>query len=121
MDSLLNVLKSAKEDTNKVNTLAEITELCAEEDVLKYAEPALKLSEKLNFKKEIANSLNNIGYFYSNRGESEKALQNYTRALKIQEEIGNEDGIAGALNNMAIIYSYQGQVEKALENSTHII
>ena len=42
MDSLQNLLKVAKEDTNKVKILYELSEECAEEDILKYAIPALE-------------------------------------------------------------------------------
>jgi hypothetical protein len=52
-DSLLAVLKNTRNDTNRVKLLCQLSELCEEKDILKYAEPALALSEKLNFKKGI--------------------------------------------------------------------
>ena len=90
IDSLLSVLKTAREDSNKVNILYQLSELCDAEDILKYAEPSLKLSEKLNYKKGIANSFNNIGFVHSENGQVEKALEFYIHALKIQEEIGDK-------------------------------
>ena len=64
IDSLLSLLKTAKEDTNKVNILYELSEECSEEDILKYAQAALLLAEKLNYKKGVAVASNNIGYVY---------------------------------------------------------
>src|SRR6476620_3359127 len=77
MDSLQNLLKFAKEDTNKVKILYELSEKCAQEDILKYAIPALELAEKLNFKKGIADALNNIGYAYGASGNLSEALEYY--------------------------------------------
>ncbi|HXL54897.1 MAG TPA: tetratricopeptide repeat protein, partial [Chitinophagaceae bacterium] len=115
IDSLQNLLSTAKEDTNKVNILYKISEECAEEDILKYAIPALKLAEKLNFKKGIADASNNVGYAYAGFGNVSRALEYYYKSLKIREEIRDKEGIAGSLNNIAVIYNNQGDVLKALE------
>lgn len=114
VDSLLAVLKTAKEDTNKVNTLFTLSEYCAEEDILQYAEAALRLSEKLNYKKGIANSLGNIGFAYFNQGQIERALEYFLRSLKIQEEVGNLKGMSHLLNNIGFILKGQGEIDKAL-------
>jgi len=115
MDSLQNLLKAAKEDTNKVKILYELSDECAEEDILKYAVPSLELAEKLNFKKGIADAQNNIGYFYYSRGDLSPSLEYYYKSLKIREEIGDKEGIAGSFNNIAVVYNNQGDVLKALE------
>jgi signal transduction histidine kinase len=115
MDSLQNLLKTVKEDTNKVKILYELSDECAQEDILKYAIPALKLAEKLNFKKGIADALNNIGYFYYSRGDLSLSLEYYYKSLKIREEIGDREGIAGSFNNIAVVYNNRGDVLKALE------
>jgi two-component sensor histidine kinase len=114
-DSLLNLLKAAKEDTNKVNILYHLSEECVEEDVLKYAELAMQLAEKLNYKKGIAGASNNIGFVYANKGQIEKALEYFMKSLKIREEIGDKQGTAASLNNIGYIYHEQGQIAKALE------
>lgn len=115
VDSLLTVLKTAKDDTAKVNTLFTLSEICAEEDILQYAEAALHLSEKLNFKKGVANALGNIGFAYYNQGQIERALEHFIRSLKIQEESGNVNQAAFLLNNIGFILKEQGEIDKALE------
>ena len=125
LDSLLSLLKTAKEDTNKLNIISQLSEECATEDILKYAELALKLSEKLSTssieavatagKNGIANAFNNIGFVNMNNGEIPKALEYYRKSLKLREEVGNKSGIAVSINNIGFIYNNQGDIESALE------
>ncbi|MBK8368953.1 MAG: hypothetical protein IPL10_16610, partial [Bacteroidetes bacterium] len=75
IDSLNLVLKDTKNDTTRLNILSELSELCEIEDILKYAEPIVKLSEsnilkdtdkthKLFYLKHLATAFNNIGFYY---------------------------------------------------------
>lgn len=53
IDSLEKNLQTAKEDTNKVNTLNLLSQYTGNDSVaLMYAKQALSLAEKLNFKEE---------------------------------------------------------------------
>ena len=90
IDSLLNVLKNAKEDTEKVNIFFKLSEECEEADILKYAKPAFDLAKKINFKSGMANSLNNIGFVYMSNRQFDTAKYYYETALKIRLEIYNE-------------------------------
>src|SRR5438477_11948152 len=85
LDSLEALLKTAADDTNKVKILYQLSEVCDEENILRYAEPSLQLSEKLNYKPGIANALNNIGFELKVKGQVEKALECFIRSLKIRE------------------------------------
>ena len=115
VDSLLSVLETAKEDTNKVNILYELSEVCDEADILKYAQQSLALAEKLNYKKGMANAYNNVGFVYDSQGQSQKGLEYYMKSLQLHEELKNKEGIAATLTNVGSIYNYQGQIEKSLE------
>ncbi len=126
IDSLQIILKSAKEDTNKVNILYQLSEeYSAAKDVLNYAQQALSLAEKLSTssikaianagKKGIANASNNIGYVHNHQGDIPKALEWYHKSLKIREEIGDKSGIGNSLNNLGFIYLNQGDITKAME------
>jgi tetratricopeptide (TPR) repeat protein len=115
MDSLLLALKASKEDTIKVKVLFSLSENCEVQDVLKYAGPMLRLAQKLNFKKGIADANNNIGFYYSTFSKPEVAMKYFNESLQVQQEIGNMQGIASCLSNMALIYRNQGQIEKALD------
>lgn len=115
MDSLVQALASAKEDTNKVNILYQLSEICEEADILRYAIPALELAEKLQYRKGIADASTNVGYVYLVRSDFAKALEYGTRSLAIREELGDKKGVAIALNNIGSGYYSQGAVSIALE------
>jgi adenylate cyclase len=82
---------------------------------LEYHQRALKINEDIGDKRQIANSLGNIGLHYS-QGDHSKALDHYQRALMIFEEIGDKIGIAKSLGNIGIVHSYQGDHPRALDH-----
>ncbi|MBK6834959.1 MAG: tetratricopeptide repeat protein [Bacteroidetes bacterium] len=73
------------------------------------------LSEKINYKKGVANALNSIGVIYNKQSDYANALNHYQKSLKIREEIGDKIGIAQSFSNIGLIYKDQGDFAKALE------
>ena len=71
IDSLLNELAKAKEDTNKINTLNvlawNLIISANYKSALEFGEEAMLLSEKLKFQKGKAFAYQNLGYAYSNQ------------------------------------------------------
>ena len=139
IDSLLTLLKTDKQDTNKVIHLNKVCweyQLIGEYDKgLMYGKQALALcdrhaelvsasdeSETLKrvqgdaLKKGKSQALNNIGVIYYNQGNYPEALKNYFAALKIREEIKDKKGIAASYNNIGNIYYSQGNYPNALKN-----
>ncbi len=118
-DSLLRVLKTAKEDTNKVNTLNKLAreiELSGNDNEgISYANEAKRLSEKIDYRKGLSSACLNLGNLYSGKGEFPLSLEYYFAALKIDEEINNQVGIATILGNIGIVYTNQGDYPGALE------
>jgi len=116
IDSLENILKLAKEDTNRVTIL---NELCREyvysnpQKALQYGKQGLVLAEQLGFKKGIANSLNIIGIVHSVLGNYAKTLDYYFQSLKKHEELEDKQGIAGCFIGIGSIYWYQRDYENA--------
>src|SRR4026207_1520226 len=89
IDSLMNVLKTAVDDTNKVNTLNNLsTQLLLlaidkyRPEAKKNSEEALSLAVKLNFKKGIIDSYHRIGKIYGIQGNKTEAMKNHQAALK---------------------------------------
>ncbi len=111
-DSLLNLLEKHKsEDTTRVNLLHDIASSLRRIDQKKgltYAEEALELSEKLNFKKGKANSLKYHGIMQKRSGNYPKTPEYYQKSLRIREKIGDKQGITTSLNNIGILNSMQG-------------
>src|ERR1019366_9064393 len=91
LDSLLTLLKTDKEDTNKVIHLCtlcrQFNNVGGDDKGLVYGKQALVLAQSLSFKKGEAQSYNNIGNIYDNQGNYSEALENHFAALKLREEI----------------------------------
>ncbi len=127
IDSLETVLKTAKEDTNKVNTLnflgRELINTGDYDKAKEYATVALSLSQKINlpdgsyeFKKGEAKSYRIIGIIYYFQGNYPAALKNHLEALKLYEKTEDKKGIAASYSNIGLVYQNQGQYEDALKN-----
>ena len=120
IDSLLTLLKTDKEDTNKVfhlNKLCnEYIDIGENDKGLTYSKKALMLAQNLGFKKGEAKAHNNIGIIYKNQGNYPEALKNCFASLKIKEEIKDKKGIASSLNNIGTIYFNQSNYTEALKN-----
>jgi tetratricopeptide (TPR) repeat protein len=107
VDSLLGILKMAKEDTVKVNTLNELFLEYEFSDSAKAQEclnKAFELSNQADFKKGLASTYINLGYFAEDKGDFPVALKNYEISLKTFEIIGDKEGISDSYNNMGNVY-----------------
>ncbi len=120
IDSLVLDLKTAKEDTTKVNSLYSLSKqyrnISDFEKAMQYAESALTLADKINYKIGKANAYNLIGNLYIYTSNYPEVLKNSFASLKISEEIGYKKGIASSYNNIGIIYDTQGKYTEALKN-----
>ena len=120
IDSLLIVLKTAKEDSGKVNNMANLgSQFGMSGDYAKakqYADSALKLAERLNFKKGKALAYNILGTVDYNKGNYPEALKYQQAALKFFEELGDKTGIANCRNSLGLIYKDQGNYPEALKS-----
>ncbi len=109
IDSLLKILKTSEDDSNKVNTLNELSKYLGwrignYDTAIYFALSAKKISEKIHYKKGEATALNNFGQVYFHQGKTPEALKSHLEALKIREHIKDNYGMAGSLNNIGNIY-----------------
>jgi tetratricopeptide (TPR) repeat protein len=119
VDSLLNVLKTTKQDTTKVNTYNNLfleVEFTDEAKAKEYLTKALKLSKKIDFKKGLGATYLYLGFFADDKGNYPEALKNYFTSLKIREAIGDKNGVADSYNNIGLVYMNQGNYPEALKN-----
>ena len=127
IDSLFQQLRTAQQDTNKVLLLHELSREFFSNDLeraMKYTNRALFLSEKLDYKKGIALSYNNLGIIHYYKAIYSQALEYHDKSLELMEELGNKKGMAGSYNNMGAVLTDQGNYPKALEvyfNSLRIL
>jgi len=108
----------AKEDTNMVKTLNVLASKLISDSKLDsailYANSALQLAKKLNYKSGIGFSYIRLGMAYDGKGSPE-ALVNYQSALKIKEQIGEELGIAWTNYHIGNFYSTRQNCIEALK------
>ncbi len=118
VDSLLNDLKRAKEDTGKVNTLNalgdEMLYINPDTSII-FANQALTLSEKLKSKKHTADSYLLIACYDNMKGNYPSSLENNFKALSLSKELADKLGIAKSLCSIGSYYCDQGDYPKALE------
>ena len=60
-----------------------------------------------------ADTLNNLGLVYADKGEWDRAIEMYERSLEISERVGDVHGMAVTWNNLGEAYRALGQVDKA--------
>jgi tetratricopeptide (TPR) repeat protein len=114
-DSLKKIISSEKDDTNKVNTLIELSKNFLSTDAkqaLQYANQANVLAEKLNFQNGKGWALKKIGQAYNQQSDYVNALQAWKEALAIFSTTGNKVGASNMLNNIGVIY-----YNKSMEDS----
>jgi serine phosphatase RsbU (regulator of sigma subunit) len=102
LDSLENILKLSKEDTNKVKVYQQL--FMQSNDSLIYLEQALKLSEKLDYKKGEASSLFFIGCHYYSNEKYDKALEYYLKSRELAETYGYKKLLANVYKFIGFIY-----------------
>jgi tetratricopeptide (TPR) repeat protein len=105
-------------DTNTINQLNDLGwELIFNDpdSAMVLVNQALTMSEKIKWKKGMANSYRILGVCHYLITDGSMAMKYYRTALAIEEELGNENGIARILNNIGLVYYDQGEYPQALE------
>lgn len=116
-DSLLQQLKTATEDTNKVNLLITLSLDNVYNNPAKgldYSLSALTLSQKLNFSIGEVRSLLAMGEALSISGNFTRAIEIKLKGLKLAEKTGNPVLIGDAYINLASFYYYQGDYVQSI-------
>jgi len=119
IDSLVTVLRTQKDDSNKVNTLNKLSYrlriIDKFDSSLLFAEQAQQLADKIEFKKGTAEALRNTGMIYFGQNNYSQAHQYLLKALAINQQLGNKKGIETTLGNIGLIFWKLGNYAKALE------
>ncbi|MBL7934970.1 MAG: SpoIIE family protein phosphatase [Bacteroidia bacterium] len=117
IDSCINVLKIAKEDTNKVILLDNIAWDISYTNLQKgidYSQQAYELAKKLNYERAFSRIFNTQGAVYADMAETAKALTLFLEGLnyaKKYNQIGSQVALYNSLGNL---YSKQGDSKRAL-------
>ncbi|HMI07606.1 MAG TPA: tetratricopeptide repeat protein, partial [Flavobacterium sp.] len=118
VDSLLTALPKIKNDTSRIAILSKVSYVLKDinPDVgLKYGEQALALSQKINWKKGIADSENSLGVNHSRKSDYDLARDYFKKALQIFGETRDKKGIASITASIGWIYFFEGNVKMTLQ------
>lgn len=119
-DSLLRVLKTAKEDSNKANLLTELSAVYFQTDVEKskgYGRQVLELSTKLNWDKGMLRGHNLIARCNAMQNNLPEALKHFQDALVIARKMKSPLYEGMLLSAMSAVYATNNDYDKALENA----
>ena len=118
-DSLLVSLRNS-ENEERVDILCD---LCWEfrflnsDTAAMFGKRALNLAEDLNYNKGKAQSLNDLGIIYLDKGDYNKALEFFNNSLSIRIQLKDSSGIASLYNKIGIVYQKKGHLKESLENA----
>ncbi|GAB4335919.1 MAG: hypothetical protein OHK0038_13900 [Flammeovirgaceae bacterium] len=117
IQTLLNQLDTAQNiaRVDILNKLSRAYWYSSPSKSIDYGEQALMLSQKLGYKKGIANAYNNMGVVHKNQGNYPQSLEFHFKALKIREEMGDEAGVAASSSNLGSVYQHQGNYTESLK------
>ncbi len=116
-DSLLHLLSSAKEDTNKVNLLRSIGVAFANEDpakAIEYWKQGVNLSRKLNYTVGLARNFINIGTGYSYLSKFDSCVIYADSGILYSKKTNNAERLALAYLNKGDGYRNLGDFKSAL-------
>ncbi|WP_421807205.1 tetratricopeptide repeat protein [Flagellimonas sp.] len=118
LDSLITRAEQLPETIEKAQLLSRIHErmMFTDPDLARdYAQQAFDLSEKLDYKKGIANGYLQFGNYFSNRTENDSATYFYELSLDKFKEIKSIRGQIFANHSLAGIEREKGNYDRAIE------
>lgn len=118
IDSLLVVLKTLPDDTNRVICLNELAANYGEIDVKKEIETAyeaLTIAKQINYEKGIAMAYTYLASGYTQAGNHGKSIEYLLKALRIEEKLKDLPELARTYHDIGIVYGEDGKTEKAIQ------
>lgn len=127
LDSLLPNYHKAAHDSDRLNTLGSIIELCTNDRIWpeynklmeniarSAAEREGSPAEKRFFISKLADAINNNGFQKINTGDVDGALKDFSESYDLQKKTGNKLGMAHSLSNLGYVFKNKGDIFKAID------
>jgi two-component system, NarL family, sensor histidine kinase UhpB len=119
LDSLFNILKTQKDDTNKVKTLGSICGILRNTDLEKsivYGKKGAELAEKIKFDKGIALCYLNLSTSYMFSYKLDSAIILVNKSLEYALKVGEPKRLGLAHLNRADYYRQQQNISQSLKD-----
>ena len=117
-DSIIQILPSMVEDSNKVKALAKIGETfyyMAPAKGIEYTQAGLDIAEKLNYQRGISRMENLLGLLVGDTGNNTLSREYFNRSYMVNKKIGNSYGMISNLNNTGRSYQREADFASALD------
>lgn len=126
-DSLLKIIQTSSNDSIRVKAYAELTEVCELNEIPSYVKELVKISgaklrvyplsdtTKYFYLKNTALALNNLGYYFENKGENNKAFTYFNQALSLFKLINDTKNIGTTYSNLGSVYDNLGDIRSAID------
>jgi tetratricopeptide (TPR) repeat protein len=75
----------------------------------------MRIFEDVKDQHGLAQTCNNLGLVYANKGEWDRAIEYYEKSVKIKKDIKDQHGTAVTYTNMGSVYSNKGEWDRAIE------
>ncbi|MCS6820427.1 MAG: tetratricopeptide repeat protein [Microscillaceae bacterium] len=119
IDSLLRIIRLEKTEEGKIDAINKLAEVYASERNKSseakahfYATQALKMAQKIKYKKGIADAMINIAYLdIEEVSKIEKAIEDYKQVLTIYEDMNDTENTIKMLNVIATYYARAKNIE----------
>ena len=111
------ITQNPKQNENWVDAINELAfyyHTVNADSTMLFANKALAIATKLNYKKGIADAYKHIAIAHYVRSEGDTAIKINQLALKLYEDLGEKKGQGAILNNIAFIYN--GRFNRKLRN-----
>lgn len=121
IDSLVNLLKTAK-DKERLAVLNELTpEILDRKDAEAYAKEALSLAKQFKVSEAEVDAFDNLGMVYSFRDNYDEAERNFQRGLELSQKVGYFKGEMNILINIGQNYYLQNNIPKAEKFANEVL
>lgn len=108
-------LPEGEELIDNYNKLATLYVYTNTDSSLSYAQKALQIAEKIDYKQGKGEALFYISYCYDQKGHWESAIENLEQAITIFKELNDTTYLIGCTLNIGLLYSYGSDLVKGLE------
>ncbi len=116
IDSLISEIEKTTIDTSKVKLLNEVAGMLRGRDnekAMQYTLEAIKIAEKVDYKKGIADANKTLGIIYFMIGDFDKAYEASNKSKSTYESINDKNGVAACCVNLGIFNGRQGKITEA--------
>jgi signal transduction histidine kinase len=118
IDSILGALPAQQEDSGKVKALSRVAETYLQLDPARgigYAQKALAVAEKLQWKRGVARLENVLGLLIGDTGNNTVARDHFEKSFALNKELGNSFSMISNLSNIGRSYQRESDFARALD------